>query len=96
MGQRYYPPLTPAEVVAVLKQLGFEFKVQHGSHAQYEHAAKSKIPRSVVTVDMAEDEFGDFLMSSMVRQSNRSREEFYGATKRSAKNASVPFTKVRQ
>ena len=31
-----YPPLTPQEVIDILKARGFEFKTQKGSHAQYE------------------------------------------------------------
>jgi predicted RNA binding protein YcfA (HicA-like mRNA interferase family) len=94
MGQRRYPPLTPSEVVAILKALGFSKKHQEGAHAQYECAKTSEHARSVVTVDIAYREFDDMLMQSMIRQSNRSREMFYGATKRTAKKASVPFLKL--
>jgi predicted RNA binding protein YcfA (HicA-like mRNA interferase family) len=94
MGKRSTPPLTPAEVVAILLSLGFIFKNQEGSHRHYEYGADGVYPRSIVTVDMACKEFDDYLMKSMIRQSKRSREIFYGATKRSAKNASVPFIKI--
>jgi hypothetical protein len=50
--------------------------------------------RSIVTVDMAYSEFDDDLIKSMIRQSNRSREMFYGATKRTARKASVQFLKL--
>ncbi len=91
MGQRRYPPLSPGEVVAILISLGFTFRGQEGSHAHYERKADDLIPRSVVTVDMAERDFGEFLMQNMIRQSNHLRDRFYGATKRSAKKASVRF-----
>ena len=94
MGKRSTPPLTPAEVVAILVCLGFVLKNQEGSHRQYECGADGAFPRSIVTVDMACKEFDDYLIKSMIRQSNRSRELFYGATKRSAKKASVPFLKL--
>ena len=94
MGKRSTPPLTPSEVVAILKVMGFGFKNHEGSHAHYECPATGQYPRSVVTVDMHCKEFDDFLMKSMIRQSNRSIAEFYGATKRSARKASVPFLKV--
>lgn len=93
MGQRRYPPLTPSEVVAILRILQFNKDRQDGSHAQWECPATEQYPRSVVTVDMAYREFDDDIMRSIIRQSNRSREVFYGATKRSAKKASVPFLK---
>jgi hypothetical protein len=48
----------------------------------------------VVTVDMQKQDFDDYLMKSMIRQSKRTVEEFYGATKRSARKASVPYLKV--
>lgn len=94
MGQRRYPPLTPSEVVAILTALQFLKKRTDGSHAQYECLKTDDHPRSVVTVDLACKEFDDDLVKSMIRQSNRTREEFYGATKRSAKKASVPFLKL--
>jgi predicted RNA binding protein YcfA (HicA-like mRNA interferase family) len=94
MGQRKYPPLTPDEVVAILKGLGFIRQRTAGSHEQYECARNERYPRSVVTVDTAYPEFDDDLIKSMIRQSNRTREVFYGATKRTARKASVPFLKL--
>jgi predicted RNA binding protein YcfA (HicA-like mRNA interferase family) len=94
MGKRKYPPLTPSEVTAILTGLGFTKVRQDGSHAHYEHAVAGVYPRSIVTVDMAYAEFDDGLIKSMIRQSNRSREMFYGATKRTARKASVPFLKL--
>jgi predicted RNA binding protein YcfA (HicA-like mRNA interferase family) len=91
MGQRRYPPLTPSEVVAILTAHKFSRKHEVGTHAQYECQKTDEHPRSVVTVDMGYREFDDDLIKSMIRQSNRSRNEFYGATKRTAKRASVPF-----
>lgn len=67
---------------------------QIGSHAQYECPATDSYPRSLVTVDMGYAEFDEKRMKNMIRQSNRSREVFYGATKWSAKKAAVPFVKV--
>jgi predicted RNA binding protein YcfA (HicA-like mRNA interferase family) len=85
MGTRRYPPLTPSEVVAILRALGFSLKRQDGSHAQYERGADGLRERALVTVDMAVTEFWEELMRSMIRQSRFSREEFYGATKQTAK-----------
>ncbi|MGO4885024.1 MAG: type II toxin-antitoxin system HicA family toxin [Bryobacteraceae bacterium] len=93
MGKRRYPPLTPSEVIAILASLGFSKVRQDGSHAHYEHEATSEHPRSIVTVDMAYPEFGDDLIKSMIRQPNRSRDVFYGATKRTARKASVPLVR---
>jgi len=94
MGQRKYPPLTPDEVIAILKGLKFAHKRTTGSHEQYECIGNEIYPRSVVTVDTAHAEFDDDLVKSMIRQSNRSREEFYGATKRTARKAAVPFLRL--
>lgn len=89
MGQRKYPPLTPSEIIEILKMLGFKFDRKEGSHAHYERAADGKRQRSIVTVDMAEKEFDDTLLKSMISQSNFSRDQFYGATKWSARKAGV-------
>jgi len=94
MGKRSTPPLTPAEVVAILKSWDFIKKGQEGSHAQWERTADGKRPRSVVTVDMHYKDFDADLMRNMIRQSNLTRDEFYGATKRTARKASVPFLRL--
>jgi|SRR5208283_3751929 len=91
MGQRRFPLLTPDEVVAVLRARGFDKKRQDGSHAQWERAADGRRLRSIVTVDVSKAEFREELMKSMIRQSNLTREEFYSATKRTAKKANVVF-----
>ena len=92
MGQRRFPPLTPDEVEAILRACGFEKKRQEGSHAQWERAADGRRLRSIVTVDVPRAEVREDLMKSMIRQSNLTREEFYSATKRTARKASVGFS----
>lgn len=77
-----YPPLTPDEVIRILKKRGFLLKSTEGSHSQYEGTVKKEIKK--VTVDTAEKEFNIFLMQSMIRQSGLSREEFYCTTKATA------------
>lgn len=77
-----YPPLTPDEVIKILKKRGFILKATEGSHAQYEGEVKGLTKK--VTVDEAEKEFGNFLIKSMIRQSGLSREEFYCSTKATA------------
>ena len=79
MGQRRYPPLTPREVLKILSALGFTLKRQTGSHQHHERAAEGNRPRSIVTVDVSVKEFHVDLIKSMIRQSNFSRDEFYGA-----------------
>jgi predicted RNA binding protein YcfA (HicA-like mRNA interferase family) len=85
-----HPVLTLSEVNAIVANLGFKFKRKEGAHAQWECEADGTHPRSVITVDDGEREFDEFLIKSMIRQSKRTREEFYGATKRTAKRAGVP------
>src|SRR5688572_13032285 len=89
MGQKKYPPLTPNEVIEILGRLGFQKRGHEGSHAQYFKPADESRKASAVAVDTAYREFDDDLIKSMIRQSNHSREEFYGATKRSAKKAGL-------
>jgi predicted RNA binding protein YcfA (HicA-like mRNA interferase family) len=74
-----FPALTPDEVVAILISNGFARTAFRGSHAHYE-----KGPRKV-TVDMAVKDFNTYLIKSMIAQSGLTREDFYGATKSTAK-----------
>jgi predicted RNA binding protein YcfA (HicA-like mRNA interferase family) len=91
MGQRRFPPLTPDEVEAILRARGFEKKRQEGSYAQWERAADGRRLRSIVTVDVSRAECREDLMKSMIRQSNLTRDQFYSATKRTARKANVGF-----
>ena len=92
MGTRRYPPLSPSEVIAILTSLGFAFKRQDGSHAQYERAADQERERALVTVDMSITEFWEDVIKSMIRQSKHTREEFYGATKGTARKINLQKT----
>jgi predicted RNA binding protein YcfA (HicA-like mRNA interferase family) len=70
------PLLTPREVEANLKGLGFVFKTQRGSHKQYERVATASCKRAVVTVDVGHSQFSKELMKRMIRQSLLTKEEF--------------------
>ena len=85
MGRRRYPPLTPDEVASIVRALGFVFDRQCGSHANYERRGSGDEQRRVVTIDTNVDEFDERLIKSMIRQSGASREQFYGATRRTGK-----------
>ena len=77
-----YPPLTPQEVINILKKREFKFDTQEGSHQQYKGSTKGETRK--VTVDIAEKDFDTFLMQSMIRQSGLTRDEFYCSTKATA------------
>lgn len=85
MGKRKYPPLTPSEVVEIVKALSFTFKKQTGSHAHWERLADATKKRAVVTIDMAVSDFWEDIIKKMINQSGFSREEFYRATRKTAK-----------
>src|ERR1017187_4192494 len=91
MGKRSYPPLTPSDVISILTALGFTKRAQTGSHAQYFRPGDAKRKAALVSVDVHYKEFDDELMHSMFRRSEFSRQEFYGATKHTARRACVPF-----
>lgn len=93
MGRRGTPLLEPDEVIAILLRLGFKLDRQNGSHAQYKRAAMDGRAAAIVTVDVHYKVFDVDLMKSMIRQSGFSANEFYGATKGSARKASVPYAK---
>lgn len=86
-----YPTLTPRDVKDILKANGFVLKDTEGSHEQYEGVIKG-IKRKV-TVDITEKDFGDELISSMIRQSGLSRNEFYCSTKHTAKKINKKLRK---
>ncbi len=88
MGRRGHPPLTPTEVRGILIALGFvklPSRQTSGSHEQYERAASEEHPRRLVTLDTGPREFWEAIIKSMIRQSGFSREQFYGATKATAR-----------
>ena len=78
-----YPPLSYSEIKKILKALGFVWDRTKGSHEQW------KENDNTVTLDSAVDEPGNDLMMSIVKQSGRSREDFYCATKRTAKKINM-------
>jgi predicted RNA binding protein YcfA (HicA-like mRNA interferase family) len=88
VGQRKYPPLTPNEVRSILTALGFvalPTRPTSGSHVQYERPAAQGRPRRVVTVDTAVGAFWEEIVKYMILQSGHSRDEFYGATRATAR-----------
>jgi len=86
-----YPSLTLSEVKQILKFRGFELANTTGSHAQYSKTVNGVSYK--VTVDLAENEFYEFLLQSMIRQSGLSRVEFYCSTKSTAKKINHKFNK---
>lgn len=91
MGQRSHPPLSPDEVVSILLARGFRYRGTEGSHAQYVRVADDKRKTALVSVDMHYRQFDVDLIQRMIRNSGFSRKEFYGATKKTARRACVPF-----
>jgi len=79
---RKYPPLTPADVIAILKALGFQMVITKGSHQKWRRTTDREYN---VTVDLHYPEYYDDLIKSMIAQSGVDREQFYGATKKTAK-----------
>jgi len=84
---RKYPPLTPREVIAILRARGLVYDHSHGSH-EY-HSGTLKGQRRFVTVDMNYREFSVQRIKDMIDQSGLTREEFYGSTKRTAKKINL-------
>ena len=84
MGKRKYPPLKHREIVQIVSALGFQLVRQESTHAQYERLADSCRKRAIVTVDNYDD-FEEKMIKSLISQSGFTREEFYGATDKTAK-----------
>jgi predicted RNA binding protein YcfA (HicA-like mRNA interferase family) len=75
MGKRL-PKLKPREVKTNLTALGFRWKRTDGSHETWERPADGTRKREIVTVDIAEQQFDNYLMKSMIRQSGFTQTEF--------------------
>jgi len=73
-------------VCRILKSLGYELKGFLGDHKIYEDGQGHN-----VHVDMGEREFGTPGMTIIIRNTGLSREEFYGATKESAKKIGIRY-----
>ena len=82
-----YPPLTPKEVISILKARGFAYIRTSGSHEHYEGIIKNI--RRIVTVDLHYNQFSDKLIKYMIAQSGLTRDEFYGSTKQTAKKINL-------
>ena len=82
-----YPPLTPEEVIRILKERSFTYTRTTGSHEQYEGIVRGK--RRSVVVDLHYGQFTVKLIKYMIGQSGLTREEFYGSTKRTAKKINL-------
>lgn len=70
------PLFKPREVRSNLLSLGFAHKRTDGSHETWERPADKIHSRAVVTVDASKTQFDAWLMKSMIRQSQLTREEF--------------------
>jgi predicted RNA binding protein YcfA (HicA-like mRNA interferase family) len=78
-----FPPLTTSEVVSILNALGLRYAGSKGGHDFYK-GVRGGAERKV-TVDPKQSPFDDFLLRSMVSQAGSDRDEFYRATKKTAK-----------
>ncbi len=74
-------------MVAIFLALGFRL-IRVGRHPCYERDSDATRSRKVVPVDDY-DEFEEKLIKSLISQSGFSREEFYGATKATAKKLNL-------
>ena len=72
---RKYPPLTCKEVKRILKALGFAFHRHKGSHEHWKAVVDGQL--RLVTVDCPKELFVPPLLSSMVRQSGYSIEDWH-------------------
>jgi hypothetical protein len=87
MGKRKYPPLKHSEMVAIFVALHFHL-VRVGKHSNYERDADAIRSRKVVPIDDY-DVFDETLIASMISQSGFTRDEFYAATKGTAKKVNI-------
>lgn len=84
---RKYPPLTPDDVIDILKARGFVLDRTRGGHDYYLGSIRGQ--RRLVTVSVHYREFSTQRIQDMIDQSGLTREEFYGSTKRTAKKINL-------
>jgi len=84
---RAYPPLTPAEVIAILLARGFTLDRESGSHTTYQAIIQGK--KRSVTVDKHYPQFDVRRIKDMIAQSGLNRKEFHGSTKRTGKKINL-------
>lgn len=86
-----YPVLTLSEILEIVKNLGLVLNNTVGSHGQWVGTVNGKTVR--VTVDNAINEFGIFLIKSMISQANVSRKQFYSLSKSACKKINLKHKK---
>jgi len=74
-------PLTCKEVKTILKNLGFVFRNQRGSHEQWikDTGEGENKRRYKVTVDCPKAPFSQDLIKSMAKQAGVTKRQFYNA-----------------
>lgn len=87
MGTRTYPPLDQSEMQAILKVLGFA-EDRSNRHPVWVRPADLRRSRKVVPLDDY-PQFEQKLIKRMIPQTGFTREQFYGATKGTAKKINV-------
>ena len=83
MGQKKYPPLTPNEIVAILKARGFRWDRNSGDHQFFSRYLNGK--EHLPQVDMGVPQVSDYWLKLTITESGLSREDFYCSTKATAK-----------
>lgn len=84
MGKRSYPPLKHAQIIDIMKALKFK-PVRHGDHECWEREPdQENLQRRVVPIGDYE-EFDQTLIKRIIGETGFTREQFYGATPKTAK-----------
>lgn len=84
---RAYPPLTPREVIAILRARDFALDHTRGGHEYYRGFIRGRT--RLVTVSTHYRQFSARLIKRMIAQSGMTREEFYGSTRRTARKIAL-------
>ena len=83
MGQRKYPPLTTAEIIAILLARGFTFHKSSGDHNYYFHTVRGQ--KRIAQVDTGNPLYTETVIKLVLQQSGLTRDELYCSTKNTAK-----------
>jgi predicted RNA binding protein YcfA (HicA-like mRNA interferase family) len=87
MGQDKYPPLTPDEIIAILRARGFTLHHSRGDHNYYYREVRGT--KRVMQVDTGNPLYTASWLKLIIKETGMTREEFYCSTKSTAKKINL-------
>ncbi len=87
MGQDKFPPLSPDEIIELLKARGFTLHHTKGDHEFYYCEVQGK--KRVMQVDTGNPLYTGYWLKQTIKETGMTREQFYCSTKKTAKKINM-------